>query len=392
MDAQRNSDMHSKARFVWIASFAACLTLALGLAGVCGAAAADVKILTPPDGAKILARNPVTHLVLSSPELSRRSGIRLETTGQVIEPVVVMEGEEEHVLHYRLPLKPGRNEFTIVPEEQRIELTYQRISADINPSLVVQGLHLFHRDEKLPTACIDCHELDDGEADGVSGMVSSTSCIECHRNVVEKGPWRHSTTINRQCLSCHRQPGESGNGIGFPAAKSKDLCLDCHAGKKRWFSRKSVHGVLELGGCTLCHDPHSSDHRYQLWADGKLEMCITCHGDKQSLLSREEPTPYVHGVISGAGCVACHEPHASDHQFMLHQMTNDLCLGCHPRQEKFKLGHPVARHPVSAPRESLRSGRQLNCASCHNAHGSAHQLMLIETSRGARLCRKCHER
>ena len=44
-----------------------------------------------------------------------------------------MEGEEGHVLHYRLPLKPGRNEFTIVPEEQRIELTYQRISADINP-------------------------------------------------------------------------------------------------------------------------------------------------------------------------------------------------------------------------------------------------------------------
>ena len=66
MDSQRNSDMLSKAGFVRMASFAACLALALGLTDVCGAAAADVKILTPPDGAKVLARNPVTHLVLNS--------------------------------------------------------------------------------------------------------------------------------------------------------------------------------------------------------------------------------------------------------------------------------------------------------------------------------------
>lgn len=384
--------MRSNVPALWVISLTVCLTLVLGITGICDVKAAELKILTPPNGATILARNPVAHLVVSKPESLGPSKIRVGKTDRVIEPVVDMAGEEEAYLHFRLPLQPGPNSFTIVPDGQSVELTYQRISADINLRGLDKGLHLFHREDELPRECSACHDLDDGETVDMQGLQRTSSCIDCHSNVVEKGPWRHTTTINRQCLSCHRQSRDSGSGIGFTEAKSKDLCLGCHTSKKRWLSHKSVHGVLQLGGCTLCHDPHSSGNRYQLWAEGRLELCVTCHGDKQSLVSREAPTPYVHGIIFGSGCVACHDPHASDHEFMLHETTNELCLGCHPRQEKFKLGHPVGRHPVSAPKESLRSGRRLTCVSCHNPHGSSQKLMLIETFRGARLCRKCHDR
>jgi predicted CXXCH cytochrome family protein len=75
---------------------------------------------------------------------------------------------------------------------------------------------------------------------------------------------------------------------------------------------------------------------------------------------------------------------------MLKKPINELCSGCHPEVTLKSKGHPVANHPVAAPRELLRPGRKLTCASCHDPHGSNNQLMLIESLLGGRLCRGCH--
>ncbi|MGK2945090.1 MAG: cytochrome c3 family protein [Desulfuromonadales bacterium] len=197
--------------------------------------------------------------------------------------------------------------------------------------------------------------------------------------------------MNQQCLTCHQQSAKPW-GIGFPKVKSQELCFKCHTSKSSWFSREVIHGPLHLGGCTLCHNPHGENHRYQLWAEGSLALCITCHGDKQNLVSKKDRVPYVHGILLGEGCVACHNPHASDQEFMLHKPINTLCLGCHSRQSKFSSGHPVPRHPVAGSAEHLRPGRELSCSSCHNPHGSSHKYMLIESIQGGRLCRVCHEK
>jgi predicted CXXCH cytochrome family protein len=77
---------------------------------------------------------------------------------------------------------------------------------------------------------------------------------------------------------------------------------------------------------------------------------------------------------------------------MLKKPINELCSGCHPEVNSENSGHPVAKHPVTAPRERLRPGRELTCASCHDPHGSDNQFMLIKSPLGGQLCRGCHER
>jgi predicted CXXCH cytochrome family protein len=77
---------------------------------------------------------------------------------------------------------------------------------------------------------------------------------------------------------------------------------------------------------------------------------------------------------------------------MLKKPINQLCSGCHPEVVSKTSGHPVARHPVSAPSDPLRPGRPLVCSSCHDPHWSNNVFMLIEPISSGQLCRRCHAR
>ena len=350
--------------------------------------AADVEILTPPSGSTVIARNPETHLVLRQSGTSVASRVKVEESGQMLQAIVIEEGEEHNYLHFRLPLKRGLNNFTIDPGGGQLKLSYRPVQGLLPVNL--ESFYFFHQDGQLPESCADCHELQETKIIDLIGYKEQTSCADCHKNLLNKGTWQHSTTVNQQCLTCHLQYVKPWR-IGFREGKIDDTCVACHIGKKDMGSRKHRHGAL-IGGCTLCHNPHGSKYRYQLWAEGSLELCVACHEDKQNLLDKEKPVAYVHGIIFGMGCVACHDPHATENRFMLHKPINKLCTGCHPGLAGIKRGHPVDGHPLAAPVERLRPGRELVCSSCHNPHGSAHRYLLIQTKLGARLCRECHKR
>jgi predicted CXXCH cytochrome family protein len=354
--------------------------------------AADVEILTPKPGTTVFARNPETHLVL------RQVGgkiirVRVEQTGAILNSIVSMEGEEHTFLHFRLPLVSGKNKFTVLPSGPQLEFKYQRVQAELNLASLGKDAYFFHQDDKLPKSCQDCHDLKDAEVIAPAGLIKQISCVTCHPKVVNQGTWKHSTTLNQQCLSCHQQSVKPWR-IGFPAVKIQEICFSCHTGARSWSARKIIHGPLILGGCTLCHNPHGEDHRYSLWAEGSLTLCLSCHSDKANLVNekKEKRPAYVHGIIFGKGCVACHDPHASNENFMLKKPTNELCASCHPALQGVTRGHPVAGHPVAAPTEHRRPGRELTCVGCHEPHGASHQYLLIETKLGARLCRVCHKR
>jgi predicted CXXCH cytochrome family protein len=361
--------------------------------GTTQARAADVELLTPRSGATVIARNPLTHLVLRQAGSATPSRVKVEKSGAVLDPIVKMDDGEHLYLHFRLPLEPGRNTFTIIPSGQRVELNFRQIRASLNPKSFAGGVDLFHRDDQLPESCQECHDLKETDTLEPVGLQQQTSCPTCHRTIIEKGPWKHGPVVNRQCLVCHQRSVKPWR-IGFPATKIQDLCVTCHTYKKDWESRKFIHGPMIVGGCTLCHDPHGGKYRYQLWAAGSLQLCITCHSDKRNLVSKKKKQrpAYVHGIIYGEGCVVCHSPHATDERYMLSKPINELCTGCHHKLAGVKRGHPVAGHPTTAPQDPRRPGRRLVCSSCHNPHGSSYQYMLINTLQGARLCRGCHRR
>jgi predicted CXXCH cytochrome family protein len=302
-------------------------------------------------------------------------------------PIEVAEGEEHTYLHYLLPLKQGENSFTLTPDGGRFEINFEEIRGDLALMPFGMEVSLFHRDDKLPDGCIECHDVQESKVVAPTGLKKQISCGVCHKSIIAKGSWKHGPTLNQQCLNCHQRSIKPWK-IGFPLAKDNVLCLSCHTSKRAWFSRKITHGPINLGGCTLCHNPHGENHKYQLWAEGSLALCLSCHSDMKTLVNK---TPSVHGIIFGKGCVACHDPHASDEVFMLLKPINELCVSCHITMKGVVKGHPVARHPISGPRENLRSNRKLECTSCHNPHGSANNYMLTETQSGGRLCRGCHK-
>lgn len=369
----------------------ACLALLINQSPVI---AAQVEILTPRSGATVIARNPETHLVLRREATGKSGFVKVNTADGTLDPLISVDNGDYSYMHYRLPLKRGKNSFTLEPGGTRIELTYQQIQSDlVYKKAMAEKADFFHLDEQLPKSCQDCHDLGDSRTIEPVGLKQQESCAVCHPNIVNQGAWRHSTTINKQCLTCHLKSTKPWR-IGLPVVKTQDICFGCHVGKKAWDTKPYVHGPVYIGGCTLCHNPHGEDYRYQLWAEGTRDLCVICHSDKDNLVTDnpKERVAYVHGIISGGGCVACHSPHASDQQYMINKPTNELCLGCHPQIALKVKGHPVANHPVSAPRERRRPGKELTCVSCHDPHGSENPLMLIKSPLGGQLCRVCHKK
>ena len=366
--------------------------LAIGAVAFPGQVLADeVEVLIPRSGTTVIARFPEIHLVVRQSRTGPECRVKMEKVVALAKPIVVMADEKQNYLHFRLPLVPGFNRFEIIPGNQVIEINYQPIKGALNKSAFTKDVQLFHNNSKLPASCEGCHDFQEIKTiDPVGLLKEQTSCTTCHKNFIEKNKFKHSTTVNHQCLVCHQQAGKPFS-IAIPLGKIDDTCYACHTGKKNIRSLKYRHGPM-MAGCTLCHSPHGEQYRYQLWAEGSLELCVTCHSNKQDLLKRKAQEFSVHWVIRGAGCTLCHDPHATNELFMLRKPINELCLGCHLERIDLAKGHPVARHPVTGFPERRRPGRQLTCVSCHDPHGSAYQYMLVETRVGGLICRGCHKR
>ena len=216
----------------------------------------------------------------------------------------------------------------------------------------------------------------------------SAACYSCHKEMLRESVWHHSPAANVLCKICH-QPDPTVEKIIIPSGKISPLCFTCHVNERRWPDMPHVHGPVGTGDCSVCHNPHGDRYPKQLWADGKEELCLACHTDKKQF-TKSGTVSYRHGILLGNGCIICHEPHATNHRFQLHRSINNLCISCHPYLNT-KQGHPITGHPVQGPKDPRRADRDFSCTSCHNPHGSQYRYMLIDTHLGNRVCRKCHK-
>jgi predicted CXXCH cytochrome family protein len=171
------------------------------------------------------------------------------------------------------------------------------------------------------------------------------------------------------------------------------ICYGCHDEKK--FTDEHVHPAL-LGGCTNCHQVHSSKNA-KLLSSPVPEICFTCH-DRSGFTRKNQ-----HGPAAAGRCLDCHVPHAASDKALLGRRVVTLCLSCHPgvRTETHlvsavgKKGHPIGLGKEGGEkrrRDPNRAGKRFSCASCHDPHSADMPMMIrFPASSAMGICPQCHK-
>lgn len=187
-------------------------------------------------------------------------------------------------------------------------------------------------------------------------------CTQCHVGVDLKyadGP--HAGT-GVSCADCHGDQVHFG-GAARPAGdfrNGSEFCLQCHAPVTAQFRMPHRHRVLEgQVSCADCHDHHGGVAT-DTWG-GLNDTCLQCHAEKAG------PFVFEHGGVTGESCLECHSPHGSQHDALLVQDGNGLCLQCH-YDVTFNAGDGFDLGGVS--HENMLTGER-RCYDCHReVHGS----------------------
>jgi len=356
--------------------------------------AEGVTLLTPESACIVFARTPSYHFVVEVDGKEELKELRLQAKSENIVPLATRKKNDIYYVHYRVPLIPGENKFLLSPGSKQIVIDYKPLRTLLNANLNAAGVYLYHRTETMHQECRQCHEVesvpDDFFVKPTPYGQNSPLCYTCHKAIFEETKWQHSPAANLLCETCHQQEKDVGR-ISVSIGKDASLCYHCHLVKgKAWGDMAHIHQPVGFGVCSICHNPHGDAYRFQLWADGRAELCVSCHVDKEDLLKKDTKGVNVHGIIRGGGCVACHDPHASENNYMLYKPVNELCTGCHNDLAGVTKGHPVGGHPLQGPKNPLDPKKEFNCASCHNPHGSKFQYLLVGDLLGGLVCSKCH--
>ena len=213
----------------------------------------------------------------------------------------------------------------------------------------------------------------------------SAKCIECHEDK-SKGKVVHSA-IAMGCLSCHEvRTNRNITHVKLITTTPYGLCLTCHADKKASDIKGTVHSPA-VRDCLKCHDPHTSDNKFQLLkatsGDKKDNLCLTCHDQGVNVPAKGSR----HAALD-MGCETCHITHKTgeigkvEFDFHLTKAPPALCLDCHdPKDADLQKAHR------NQPFEKA------DCLGCHDPHQSdAPKLMAKFTHPpfADKQCEVCH--
>ncbi len=184
--------------------------------------------------------------------------------------------------------------------------------------------------------CLTCHQTHQRiEWKGSTHEFNGLACASCHTIHVAKDPGLDRTQQARVCYTCHtNMQAKSFQASRHPVREGKMACSDCH----------NVHGE---GGTGLLVKAISR------------EKCTSCHAEKRG------PLLWEHAPVA-EDCTLCHDPHGSNHPALLKKRVPQLCQQCHSPS-----GHPSTRLDGSKIPSAYLQVK--SCLNCHSAvHGSNH--------------------
>jgi DmsE family decaheme c-type cytochrome len=191
----------------------------------------------------------------------------------------------------------------------------------------------------------------------------------------------------RGCEGCHgpakihvESGGELKTGMitfskndSTPVEQRNALCMQCHEGGARLDWAGSTHDSRGVA-CTQCHRVMVQvSERRQLKQATVVETCGQCHLQKRAQMARFAHMPVREGKMD---CASCHNPHGTPNDKLLKASSvNEACYSCHTE----KRGPFLWEHAPVAE----------SCANCHDLHGSSNDKLLVVPR--ARLCQRCHD-
>lgn len=222
--------------------------------------------------------------------------------------------------------------------------------------------------------------------------VGAETCLTCHADIGAGSftTTKHARASNPRspmaglgCESCHG-PGkahvdapDAPNSIRrfdkIAAREASETCTTCHNRREHAWWQSSNHNARNLS-CVTCHSVHNPKTvKAQLKATSVVQTCAPCHRQQAQKLQRSSHMPVREGKMD---CATCHNPHGSTNvkQLRVGNWVNESCVSCHTE----KRGPFLFEH--GAGRES--------CSSCHDPHGSNHERLLV--ARVPMLCQRCH--
>lgn len=119
---------------------------------------------------------------------------------------------------------------------------------------------------------------------------SITFPVEVKPSVLYHYPYQE-----KECMLCH-----DPESVGSLISAEPNLCYQCHEDYSQIYS--NLHGPVEAGYCSVCHEPHMSKVENLLQLEVN-KLCAKCH------VEFSENQPDFHIRLDDEKCTVCHNPH-----------------------------------------------------------------------------------
>lgn len=234
--------------------------------------------------------------------------------------------------------------------------------------------------------CVDCHSSEANFEDVPHfDKYAEVDCSQCHE-AESKSYATNFHAIARErgnarapsCADCH---GANGNPHAMRALTlrvSEEACRRCHTTESASYdggvhARAAGEGK-QSPGCVSCHASHGPGLPPSAGAVNK--MCESCHKGAMADVARGGHATIGEELARIVNCASCHDVHGT-HKPQMSARVIQACVACHARQkEEFK----------GSVHEGLFEAGEMSCLSCHSTHKNEKEAMEFDAGCGA-----CHK-